>query len=1568
MSRNWFSQFLILFWFKECRRVWRSKMGLLQDLAFPIAVSSMIIAAFLADVPSSSPLDEYTESVPSNWKLSGKSDDDGGPSVSDKLFFTAANFTSQEVTSVLSELYEGDEERSALKSRQFDNYDDIVDALYNPATLDTNADFILQLFRSDNGPISYTLQTSLGSLPSTPREVGIKDFTESKTWTQATHGVLDFQYRLLRGLNGSVGIDDNLLNTTIQRFPSNTSEVRPTNEARYAKARSGSSWTALGPPWWASSLIIIQVSIVRTLVRDKVTGIKYTLQSLGLSRLSFRLSNTFSSLLVYGSSILPSLALYFAIGVFYKSNFMMVWGAHLLFIIVLTSFSSVLASVLQKVASGAAVISFIIYGLGVGLGSFAASRSESEQLLSCLIPSSYLIIFMNSLYELENSHGGLHWDTLNTSLKDTPSVSQLYGMLFTSFVIFELITAILDNWEFIKEKAHAILHNKTTVQAASPIQNQSGGTALLSARKLVMTYDDGFTAVKGLDVDVVEGEVLGLLGHNGAGKSTTINMLQGMMPPTDGEIFFKNQNIAGKLTELRDCLGVCPQHDILFDNLTAREHLLLVGALKGVPLTELSSTVDTSLEEVGILSPDTPNLQHTMATNLSGGQKRKISVAMAFIGKNTNLVFLDEPTAGMDPASRRLIWEVVEKKKRENRMGIVLTTHFMDEADLLSDRIAIMHAGEICDEGSSLELKSRHSSGYTLTVSTSSADVDLLTEMRNYVPTLKKLSHCGDEIVFGIGKESLDQLPNLLSFLDLPATKGRFDIKYYGLSMGTLQDVFLALERSSPDADSTVVPLSESDVLELPTQPGSYVAAMFYKRFCCTRRDRQVLLFQLLFPIIFTVIGIIARQLIKDNASTTADYYNVSPYLNIRNAVYSQSVAEQDFLQQHWTGVGTQWDIFDPSQGFPFNTTDVILNTTSPLVDNWIESVNVLYSGELNYGTMGFWNTILSSVYPLAGGVPSYTIGNMPPAPWSATMAGDMILVISVAVGLSFMMSAAALFVVRERFSGCLNLQLSSGTPIVTYWVTTLIWDCVLALFSLAVLTLILQNVLDSSDKLQAWYASAVLFCIAACLLSYVSSFLFSDPTKAQVKIAGYLIGLSASFVIADLSVTASTGPGSHASAIVPIIFASINPTYSIAKVLMILINFLGQSAYLKDKHDTDDYFTYDILGRFHRIFGYQILGLLFLLILIELPIRRWTLFCKRRMTTSLRSSASELDPLWNGKVEPKKVNVQSPQVRVLGMTKMFKKGKVNVTVVDNIHLDIAKGCFGLLGVNGAGKSTLIKMLTGEYLPTSGDAEIIVKDGSLRSILSDSSTVRQNIGLCPQFDTFLPEMTGYEIIKFHCLLKGVPPTSDNIWSYLSIVGVQQYGNKPAFSYSGGNKRKLSLAISLVGRPPVVFLDEPSTGVDPKSKRALWDVIQKVAATRTVILTSHSMEEIDALSNRVGIMKAGKLLKLGTPQQLRSQLSSGYCLQFTAERESLVPAIIEELRSRYFPTLEVSESHKNRVVASIPGVQPSVILKTLRDNHLNIVEYAVTQTSLEQVFLDSVADHNEKAVPGSLPEI
>ena len=264
--------------------------------------------------------------------------------------------------------------------------------------------------------------------------------------------------------------------------------------------------------------------------------------------------------------------------------------------------------------------------------------------------------------------------------------------------------------------AMAALEPSDTVETLDPSMTEAldsgGGVRIRNLRKEFDTPSGVKVAVDDFSLDVCPDQVTVMLGHNGAGKTTTIGMMTGLIPATAGSVSVGGLSISTSMSAIRQDLGVCPQHDVLFMDLTVDEHLALFADLKLVPPAQIPSVVDAMVAEVGLVAK-----RHEQASKLSGGQKRKLSIAIAFIG-DPRVVFLDEPTSGMDPYSRRFTWGLINKLKRGR--VIILTTHFTDEADILGDRIAIMGKGKLKCCGSSLFLKSRFGIGYNMTIEKSS--------------------------------------------------------------------------------------------------------------------------------------------------------------------------------------------------------------------------------------------------------------------------------------------------------------------------------------------------------------------------------------------------------------------------------------------------------------------------------------------------------------------------------------------------------------------------------------------------------------------------------------------------------------------------------------------------------------------------------------------------------------------------------------------------------------------------------------------------------------------------------
>lgn len=303
--------------------------------------------------------------------------------------------------------------------------------------------------------------------------------------------------------------------------------------------------------------------------------------------------------------------------------------------------------------------------------------------------------------------------------------------------------------------------------------------------------------------------------------------------------------------------------------------------------------------------------------------------------------------------------------------------------------------------------------------------------------------------------------------------------------------------------------------------------------------------------------------------------------------------------------------------------------------------------------------------------------------------------------------------------------------------------------------------------------------------------------------------------------------------------------------------------------------------------------------------------------------------------------------IQVFSLRKVYAGGKV---AINNLTLTVRKDeCFGLLGPNGAGKSTTISVLTGLFRPTSGTATVAGHD-----IVTQMSDVYRTMGVCPQFDILWPTLTVREHFLFFSRLKGVEPARERAAAEASAgaVGLGFKLDCRVGALSGGQKRRVSLGISLIGSPEVVFLDEPTTGLDPETRRLMWQLVERSKAGRVIVLTTHSMEEADALCGRIGIMANGELRCLGTNVHLKSTFGDGYKLDVAhepgAERAahafmmSLLPAATVAAASAASKTYAV-----RRAEASIASVFEQM---AARPASAGILDWSLRQTSLEEVFL------------------
>jgi len=310
-------------------------------------------------------------------------------------------------------------------------------------------------------------------------------------------------------------------------------------------------------------------------------------------------------------------------------------------------------------------------------------------------------------------------------------------------------------------------------------------------------------------------------------------------------------------------------------------------------------------------------------------------------------------------------------------------------------------------------------------------------------------------------------------------------------------------------------------------------------------------------------------------------------------------------------------------------------------------------------------------------------------------------------------------------------------------------------------------------------------------------------------------------------------------------------------------------------------------------------------------------------------------------------------------LTKIYHTDGKEKKALNSLNLLLKNNeIFGLLGPNGAGKTTFFSLLTGLYEPSNGDAWV-----GGHSIKDNIDKVQELIGYCPQFDLLWNDLSVEEHLYFYSRLKNVEEGSAkiNVEKTLKNIKLDEFKDFLVRELSGGMKRRLSLGISLVGNPSIVFLDEPTTGLDPENKRQIWDILSNCKENKCMILTTHLMEEAEVLSDRIGIIVQGHLKCLGTQYKLKRVYGRGFKLiinlsiqHIEEETSEEKIANVDKFIKNMFYNATVAEKYKNTIIFQIPNedFDAEKLFNEIEDKKtlLSINNWAISQVTLEDIFI------------------
>ncbi|KAH0815791.1 hypothetical protein GEV33_007000 [Tenebrio molitor] len=396
-------------------------------------------------------------------------------------------------------------------------------------------------------------------------------------------------------------------------------------------------------------------------------------------------------------------------------------------------------------------------------------------------------LFMPTIIE-DDAKTGIQWNNMiqsGSGGEDDITMGNVLLMLIFDTVIFMLLTLYIENvkpGEYGIAKPYNFFLPNLKSSDADPLLDETEipENICIQINKLFKKYNHT-VAVDNLSMNIRENEITVLLGHNGAGKTTTMSILTGMINATKGTVIINGKDIKKETDQVRKDTGLCPQHNLLFMDLTVREHLKFLAMLKG------SDDIDRKIEEL-LVELGLDEKANSMAYTLSGGMKRKLCLGMALIG-DSKVLILDEPTSGMDPESRRKIWNLLLECRKTKT--ILISTHFMEEADILGDRIAIMANGSLQCYDTPMRLKVQYNTGYHLSLMlTSKKYLDIISrEIKKQVLGTHLLRENSDTVVYLLPLSEKYKYRAVFELLE--KNKNQWNIAAISLNITTLNDVFL---------------------------------------------------------------------------------------------------------------------------------------------------------------------------------------------------------------------------------------------------------------------------------------------------------------------------------------------------------------------------------------------------------------------------------------------------------------------------------------------------------------------------------------------------------------------------------------------------------------------------------------------------------------------------------------------------------------------------------------------------------------------------------------------------------
>ena len=1064
---------------------------------------------------------------------------------------------------------------------------------------------------------------------------------------------------------------------------------------------------------------------------------------------------------------------------------------------------------------------------------------------------------------------------------------------------------LFENNNLINEKDNNKIYDEKLNQEEEYYKSQNN---YLSIKGLTKQYED-IIAINNLSFDFFPNEIFCLIGHNGAGKTTLIKMIAGLEEPNKGKILLGNNNSLIKNKKvLYENIGICEQDNILLYHRTISQYIDFLLKIKGE--YENEKKISNLLNEL--------NLDDNNISKLSNDEKKKLSIIIAFLGNN-KIILLDEPTSQVSRETRDLICNFLKKNKEEKI--IIFTTHSLEEAEFLADKIGIIKNGEIICSGTTSYIKNMYCNSFNLNLI---FDSKINEESKNQL--IEGLNdYCNKKCRVKIFTDSLLQLNisyadfhDFFEYLDNQA-KQQFNITNYSISTTTLEDIFIFLneEEKQDKGNNDNVEILNFQTPNKNMNDNIMIKQNLFNNLCLNIKknikylgDFNSIIYQLLHLFLILILFFEAKENFIDNedfinleelirkAEITIYTNNIS-YIN--NSYYFNNIKKNIKFNNN-----TNFESISDFASFIKNNSKLMNERSAILFKKENENITIynLYQGsapDYFQATMNLLINIISETEfnLIINSGKEYGDLNI----FIYTNDENLYIYCFVIEIIIIFITNISQVLFKEKENNIKHLLYLNGNSELNYWIGIFMRD----IFRLIIYIIIIIIFFYIEEFNFSVLIDIILCLVASCLFIYCISLFYSQTDIILFYIYVHLfiaimIFLSYCMILVySLNLNQSFKETIELLKIGNYIF-TISDLCPLTSLTTLFIRLLINDNSIDNEKSKNE----NLIFIYIIILGIQIIfyGALFYL----MEIKKYKIKLKKNENINITSNNS-LNEEYNKKdinlcnsvlsnynnlteyFIPKDIslNIINLTYNIFEKNKLICKKKIKKQIINNLNLELkVNEKLGLLGKSGTGKSLILKSIIQEK-EYSGEIYLLGQN-----IKENFNILRKDIGYCPQENILIDEIKVIDFLNFYKELKINSDLKNDLNYLINLLGLKQYLNRKCNSLSEGNKRKLSFIISILYKPKLLLLDNPTVGIDTKTRKIIWRYLKQLNDKYNMILISNDIEEIEYLCDKVSILKDGNLQFNDNIEQLKIAHSIGYIFTINFKKENINYENIDDL--------------------------------------------------------------------------